>query len=90
MNFLTDFEDLSRKLTAKIDVIVRVYILDLEELANRDEFIEGVNGESDPYIKIYLENDDPENKPQGDEKDHVENVKNTKWSKYYEYENKIN
>ncbi len=84
MNFLTQYEDLSRKLNAKRDVIVRVYILDLEELANRDDLLEGQNGMSDPYIKIFLENDDPENKPQGDEKDYQENKRNAKWAKYYE------
>ena len=34
--------------------------------------------------KIFLENDDPENKPQGDEKDYQENKRNAKWAKYYE------
>ena len=56
MNFLTEHEDLTRKLIAKRDVIVRVYILELEELANRDSVMEGENGMSDPYVKIYLEN----------------------------------
>jgi len=84
MNFLTEHEDLTRKLIAKRDVIVRVYILDLEELANRDNFVEGENGMSDPYVTVYLENDDKDNKPQGDEKDYKENVRDVRWAKHYE------
>lgn len=84
MNFLTEHEDLAKKLIAKRDVVVRVYILELEELANRDDFVEGVNGKSDPYVKVYLENDDPDNVVYADEKDHKEDVLDCKWAKHYE------
>ena len=84
MNFLTEHEDLSRKLTAKKDVIVRVYILKLEELANRDTFVEGDNGQSDPYLKVYLANDDKDNIVLGDEKDYKTDVRDCIWAKHYE------
>lgn len=84
MDFLTQHENLLKKLKAKRDVIVRIYILDLEQIANRDDFVEGVNGMSDPYVRVYLENDDKDNKPQGEEKDYKENVRDCKWAKHYE------
>lgn len=84
MSFLTEHEDLARKLIAKRDVIVRVYILDLEEIANRDDFVEGENGMSDPYVKVYLENDDKDRVIYNEEDKHIENVRDCKWAKHYE------
>ena len=84
MNFLTEYDDLSNKLIQEKDVIVRVYILRLEQIANRDDFVEGVDGASDPFIKIYLENDHPDNVVQGKESDYHENEKDCDWAKHYE------
>jgi hypothetical protein len=84
MEFLTQYEDLSNKLTLRRDVVVRVYILRLEEIANRDEIDEGDNGQSDPFVKVYLENDDEGNLVLGSEKDYKENVRNCAWAKHYE------
>lgn len=84
MKFLTEYEDLANKLVAERTVLVRVYILRLEQIANRDDFAEGENGQSDPFVKVYLENDDPDNVVLGDEKDYIENVRDCSWAKYYE------
>ena len=84
MKFLTEFDDLSNKLFAQKDVIIRVYILKLTELANRDDFVEGTDGKSDPFIKIYLENDYPDNEVQGKDSDYIEDVSDTWWAKSYE------
>lgn len=84
--FLIEHEILSKKILIKKEVIVRVYILRLEKLANRDTgfFEGGEQGISDPYIKIYLTNDDKDNVPQGDDKSHLENKKDCDWCKHYE------
>ena len=69
------YNDLREKLLNKKDVVIRVYILELNELAKKD-----LLSESDPYIKIYL-ND----KCVVDEKkNHQDDQKNCKWYKYYD------
>ena len=69
------YHDLREKLLNKKDVVIRVYILELNELAKKD-----LLSESDPYIKIYL-ND----KCVVDEKkNHQDDQKNCKWYKYYD------
>ena len=84
MKFLTEFDDLSNKLISRREIVVRVYILRLEQIANRDDFVEGVDGQSDPFVKLYLANDDKDNKILGSEKDYIENVRDCAWAKYYE------
>ena len=75
MKNLNIYEDLQKKLITKKDIIVRLYILELNELAKRDTF-----SESDPYIKIYINDKEVIN-----ERDkYQEDQKNCKWYKYYD------
>ena len=69
------YNDLREKLLNKKDVIIRVYVLELNELAKKD-----LLSESDPYIKIYLNDKLVEN----EKKNHQNDVKNCKWYKYYD------
>jgi len=84
--FLVEHEILSKNVLVKKEVILRVYILTLEKLANRDEglFEGGEQGISDPYVKVYLNNDDKENVVQGTENDHIDDQKDVAWCKHYE------
>ncbi len=84
--FLVEHEILSKTILIKKEVIIRLYVLKLEKLANRDEgiFEGGQQGISDPYIKVYLNNDDKDNNVKGTESDHVQNEKDCSWFKYYE------
>ena len=69
------YHDLREKLLNKKNVIIRVYILELNELAKKD-----LLSESDPYIKLYLNG-----KLVFDEKkNHQNEQKNCKWYKYYD------
>ena len=69
------YSDLRDKLLNKKNVIIRVYILELNELAKKD-----LLSESDPYIKLYINN-----KLVVDEKkNHQNDAKNCKWYKYYD------
>ncbi len=85
--YLIEHEILAKTILIKKEVIVRVYIITLEKLANRDEglFEGGAQGISDPYVKIYLNNDDKENTPLGADGDHVDDQKDVLWCKHYEY-----
>ena len=75
MKNLNIYENLQKKLITKKNIIVRLYILELNELAKRDAF-----SESDPYIKIYLNDKEVIN-----ERDkYQEDQKNCKWYKYYD------
>ena len=49
LTFLTAFDDLGKNVLVKRNVIVRVYALELNNLARWDTF-----SESDPYVKIFL------------------------------------
>jgi hypothetical protein len=69
------YQDLREKLINKREVIIRVYILELNELAKKD-----LLSESDPYIKIYLNNKLIIN----EKKNHQDDQKNCKWYKYYD------
>lgn len=84
--FLIEHEILAKTILIKKEVIVRVYILSLEKLANRDEglFGGGSQGISDPYIKIYLNNDDKDNLVQGTDSEHIDDQKDVLWCKHYE------
>ena len=69
------YNDLRQKILNKKEVIIRVYILELNELAKKD-----LLSESDPYIKIYLNDKLMVN----EKKNHQNNMKNCKWYKYYD------
>jgi hypothetical protein len=69
------YNDLKQKLLNKKDVIIRVYVLELNELAKKD-----LLSESDPYIKIYLNDKLMVN----EKKNHQNDAKNCKWYKYYD------
>ena len=75
LQFLTAFDDLGKTVMVKRSVIVRVYILELNNLAKRDTF-----SESDPYIKILL----GEKELVNERKKAFENMKNCKWYQYYD------
>ena len=75
LSFLTAFDDYGKEILVKRSVIVRIYILELNNLAKRDTF-----SESDPYIKILLGD-----KVLVDEKKkYQKNCKNCKWYQYYD------
>ena len=72
---LDKYEKLTKAILVKKEVIIRVYILELNELTKKD-----ITSESDPYIKIYLGD-----KLKFDEqKNHFEDTKNCKWYQYYD------
>lgn len=72
--YLTNFEDLSKRILVEKEVVVRVYVLNLGDLAKKD-----LLSESDPYLKIYIA---------GQMINEMENAKedkaNCSWCKYYE------
>ena len=49
MKNLNKYETLQKKLLSKSNIVVRVYVLELNELAKKDAF-----SDSDPYIKILV------------------------------------
>ena len=69
------YNDLRQKLLNKKEVIIRVYILELNELAKKD-----LLSESDPYIKLYLNDKLIVN----EKKNHHNDAKNCKWYKHYD------
>ena len=69
------YEELRKRILAKRNVIVRIYILELLNLAKKDLF-----SESDPYVIISLNNKDIIN----ERKNHQDDMKNCKWYKYYD------
>ena len=75
LTFLTAFDDLGKNVLVKRSVIVRVYILELNNLARRDNF-----SESDPYIKIFL----GEKLIVNERKKYIKDSKNCKWYQYYD------
>ena len=76
LNFLTAFDDLGKSVLVKRSVIVRVYVLELNNLAKRDTF-----SESDPYIRILLGDKELVN----EKKRAFKNCKNCKWYQYYDF-----
>ena len=75
LNFLDDFDNISKNILITHNVIVRIYILELNNLPQKD-----IYSESDPYIKILLGN-----KVEIDEKENYKkDAKNCKWYKYYD------
>ena len=75
LTFLTAFDDLGKSVLVKRSVIVRVYVLELNNLAKRDTF-----SESDPYIKILL----GEKELVNEKKKAFKDCKNCKWYQYYD------
>ena len=75
LSFLTAFDDLGKSVLVKRSVIVRVYVLELNNLAKRDTF-----SESDPYIKILLGDKELVN----ERKKAFKDCKNCKWYQYYD------
>ena len=75
LSFLTAFDDLGKNVLVKRNIIVRVYILELNNLSKKDTF-----SESDPYIKILLGDELLIN----EQKKAYKNCKNCKWYKYYD------
>ena len=74
------YEKLCKRLLNKEQIIIRVYILELNELAKKDLF-----SESDPYIKLYINDKLVIN----ERKNYQEDQKNCKWYKYYDIAGEI-
>jgi len=75
LTFLNAFDDFCKSVLVKRNVIVRIYILELNKLERKDTF-----SESDPYIKILLGD-----KVLVDEKKkYIKNTKDCKWYQYYD------
>ena len=69
------YERLTKSILVKHEVIIRVYILELRDLPQKD-----LLSDSDPYIKIYFGGD----KKFDEQKIHQNDVKNAQWFKYYD------
>ncbi len=72
---LNKYENLQKQLIIKQKIIVRVYILEMKNLAKRD-----LLSDSDPYIKILLNDKEVIN----ERKNYQEDKKDCKWFKYYD------
>ena len=75
LEFLTAFEDINKYILIKTPVIVRIYILQLLQLADRDAF-----SQSDPYIKILL----GEKVLVNEKKKFFKDRQNCDWYQYYD------
>ena len=69
------YEKLTKSILVKHEVIIRVYILEIRDLPEKD-----LLSASDPYIKIYF----GEEKKFDEQKNHHDDEKNVKWFKYYD------
>ena len=69
------YEKLTKSILIKHQVVIRVYILQLNDLPSKD-----LTSESDPYIKIYLGDE----KKVDEQKNYIDNCNNAKWYKYYD------
>jgi hypothetical protein len=69
------YEKLKKSILIKHQVIIRVYILEINDLPKKD-----LTSESDPYIKIYL----GDKKKFDEQKYYLNNTQNGKWYKYYD------
>ena len=72
---ITKYEKLTRAILIKKEVIIRLYILQLRNLPNKD-----IGSESDPYIKIYLGSTLKIN----EQKNYIEDSNNADWYKQYD------
>lgn len=73
--FLTEFDDISRNILIKRNVIIRLYILEMKNLEKRD-----LLSESDPYIIINLGDVEKVN----ERKNHQDDKRDCRWYKYYD------
>ena len=80
MKNLSKYENLRKRLINKTSVIIRVYVLELNNLAKKD-----LLSESDPYIKILLNDKEIIN----ERKNYQDNQKNCKWYKMYDIAGEI-
>ena len=80
MKNLNKYENLRKRLINKKSVIIRVYVLELNNLAKKD-----LLSESDPYIKILLNDKEIIN----ERKNYQDNQKNCKWYKMYDIAGEI-
>lgn len=72
--FLTNFEDISKRILVEKECVVRIYVLNLGDLAKKDTF-----SESDPFLKIYCGGQVV------NESDNAQEDKaNCSWCKFYE------
>ena len=69
------YENLTKSILIKHEVIIRIYILELRDLPKKD-----LLSDSDPYIKIFF----GDKKKFDEQKSHKKDEKNTKWYKYYD------
>ena len=69
------YEKLTKSILVKHEVIIRVYILEIRDLPEKD-----LLSASDPYIKIYF----GEEKKFDEQKKHHNDKKNVEWFKYYD------
>ena len=69
------YQEFRKKLINTEEIIIRLYVLELNNLAKKDAF-----SESDPYIKIYVNDKLIYN----ERKNHQDDQKNCKWYKYYD------
>ena len=72
---LNKYEKIRKQILSRTSVIIRIYVLELNNLAKRD-----LMSESDPYIKLFLGKDEIINEV----KIHQDDQKNCKWYKYYD------
>ncbi len=72
---LRKYEKLTKGILIRNSVIIRIYILQLRNLAKKD-----LLNDSDPYIKIYLGDKLKVN----EQKNYKEDSKNADWNKYYD------
>ena len=77
---LNKYENLRKRLINKKSIIIRLYVLELNNLAKKD-----ILSESDPYIKILLNDKEVIN----ERKNYQDNQKNCKWYKYYDIAGEI-
>ena len=75
LDFITAFEDINKYMLIKTPVILRIYILQLLNLADRD-----LLSESDPYIKILL----GEKTLVNEKKKYFSDKRNCDWYQYYD------
>jgi len=80
MKNLNKYELLTKRLINKTSVIIRVYLLELNNLAKKD-----LLSESDPYVKILLNDKEVVD----ERKNYQDNQKNCKWYKYYDIAGEI-
>ena len=77
---LNKYEKLRKRLINKKSIIIRVYVLELRDLAKKD-----LLSESDPYIKILLNDKEVIN----ERKNYQEDKKDCKWYKHYDIAGEI-